>query len=194
LEVHQTRERVEQAEHAQAHEKKRAALLIIVLAVALAIVEMAGKEAQFSSIALNIKSSDVYAFYQAKTIRATVLRTAAEGVEAEGPAAADSVEVRRNQVAAWKSTIERLDSDPKTNEGRKELLERARALEEQRDHEEHSYHHFEYAAAALQLAIVIASAAVITEVTLLELVAAALGVAGVAFAALGWLAPTLLKL
>lgn len=194
MELHQTRERVEQAEHAQAHEKKRAALLIIVLAVALAIVEMAGKESQFASIAANIKASDVYAFYQAKTIRHTLLQTVIEGAEALAPVGSDIAVARANQLKQWKETLARLESDPKTGEGRQELLARARSLEQQRDEDEHEYHHFEYAAGGLQLAIVMASAAVITETVLLELLAAFLGVAGIGMAVLGWAAPMLLKL
>ncbi len=192
--VHETSERLEHAQHASHQEKKRAALLIIVLAVALAIIEMAGKEAQFASIAHNILSSDTYAFYQAKTIRATVLRTAVENAEALAPADPQRSDVRQKQVGAWKASIDKLDSDPAGGEGRKELLERARILEEQRDQEEHSYHHYEYAAAGLQLAIVLASAAVITEITLLEIISAAIGVVAVALGTFGWLAPALLKL
>lgn len=174
-------------------EKKRAALLIIVLAVALAIIEMAGKEAQFGSIAHNILASDTYNFYQAKTIRSTFLRTAIEAVaalKAEGQGN-DRVE---KATAAWKNTADRLDSEPSTGEGRKELLDRARAFEDQRDEEEHAYHDFEFAAAGLQLAIVVASAAVITELALLEIISAAIGVFAVALGAFGWLAPTFLHI
>jgi hypothetical protein len=194
LELHETSERIEHAERAHHQDRKRAALLIIVLAVALAIIEMAAKEAQYASIAHNILSSDTYAFYQAKTVRATVLRTAVESAELLGSEGAQRPEARVKQLEAWKATIDRLDSEPSTGEGRKELLERARLLEEERDHEERSYHHFEYAAAGLQLAIVVASAAVITELTLLEVISAGIGVAGLALGVLGWLAPALLRI
>ena len=194
MELHETQERIEHAERAHHQERKRAALLIIVLAVALAITEMAGKEAQFSSIAYNIESSDIYAFYQAKTIRATFLRTAVESADTLVPEAAERAEARQKQLAAWKGIIDRLDSDPASGEGRKELLERAKALEERRDHEEHAYHHYEFAAAGLQLAIVFASAAVITEVTLLEIISAALGVVAMGLSLLGWFAPAVLRL
>jgi hypothetical protein len=192
LELHETREHIEQAEHASHQERKRAALLIIVLAVVLAIIEMAGKEAQFASIAHNILASDTYSFYQAKTIRSTFLRTAVDSVDA----VADGQHSDRIDkiIAAWKSTADRLDSEPSTGEGRKELLERARVLEEQRDVEEHAYHHFEFAAAGLQLAIVVASAAVITELAVLELASAAIGIVAVALGLFGWLAPSLLHL
>jgi len=194
LQVHETRERLEHAEHAHHVERKRAALLIIVLAVALAIIEMAGKEAQFASIAHNILSSDTYNFYQAKTIRATVLRGFVENTEALAATDAQRPTALEKQLAAWKAEIGRLDSDPSSQEGRKELLDRARGLEERRDEEEKSYHHFEYAAAGLQLAIVVASAAVITEITLLELISAAIGIVAVLLATLGWLAPSLLRI
>src|SRR5262249_39841119 len=99
---------------------------------------------------------------------------------------------QQKQVATWKTTIDRWDSDPTTGEGRKELLERARAAEKERDHERHAYHAYEYSAAALQLAIVIASAAIIVEVAYLELAAVAFGLIGICFALIGWLHPELL--
>ena len=194
MEVHETRERIEHVEEAAHHEKKRAALLIIILAVALAIIEMAGKEAQFASIAHNILSSDTYAFYQAKTIRSTFLRTAADSVEVLALGEGQRAEPVQKLIGTWRGNADRLDSDPSNGEGRKELLEKARILEEQRDEEEHSYHHFEYAAAGLQLAIVVASAAVITELATLELVSAGIGIIAVILGVLGWLAPALLRL
>jgi hypothetical protein len=188
LEVHEAHEHIEEAHE---HKNKRAALLIVLLAASLAIIEMAGKEAQFESIAENIKASDLYAFYQAKTIRSTVLRTALESAEA---LSADGGENRQKQLATWKGAIQKLDSDPEKREGRQELLERAKETEAVRDHAIHAYHDYEYGAASLQLAIVMASAAVITEVTALELISAGLGLVGLAFGLLGWLSPDLLKL
>jgi hypothetical protein len=193
VEVHETTERIEHAEHAMHQEKKRAALLIIVLAVALAIIEAAGKEAQFASVAHNILASDTYAFFQAKTIRTTFLHAAIETVDALIPAGQRGEQVEK-VTTSWKNTVDRLDSEPSTGEGRKELLERARVFEEQRDEEEHAYHHFEFAAAGLQLAIVVASAAVITELALLEIVSAGIGVASVVLGVFGWLVPSFLHL
>jgi hypothetical protein len=51
---------------------------------------------------------------------------------------------------------------------------------------------FEYGAAALQLGIVLASAAVITEMIILAFMAMGLGGLGIAFGLLGWFAPTLI--
>lgn len=193
MEVHEVHEHAEEAHHKN---NKRAALLIIILAAALAIIEMAGKEAQFESIAHNIETADLYAFYQAKTVRSTVVRTTSEQtLLLPGDSLAPNlVGDRQKQIEAWKQAIDRLDSDPKSQEGRKELLERANKQKELRDHKIHAYHDYEYASALLQLAIVMASAAVITEVMALELVSGAFGLAGLAFALVGWLAPEILHL
>jgi EamA domain-containing membrane protein RarD len=57
-----------------------------------------------------------------------------------------------------------------------------------------AYHLFEIGSAASQLAIVLASAAIITGVTLLVYMAGALGIVGIGFGAIAWLAPTMLHL
>ena len=56
---------------------KGVALLISVLALVLAFSETLGKGAQTNALALNIEASNLWNFFQAKTIRQTVLRTAA---------------------------------------------------------------------------------------------------------------------
>ena len=187
------RETQEQIEHAHHQDNKRAALLIVVLAALLAITEMAGKEAQYSSLAQNIERSDLYAYYQAKTIRGAIARSAIDHTIIETPQA-ERTDDWTKQIETWKQAADTLDSDPKGKEGRKELLEKAKATEADRDREIGAYHDFEFASAALQLAIVIASASVITEMALLELVGGLLGLVGLALAALAFLAPTALPL
>ena len=56
----------------------------------------------------------------------------------------------------------RYDSEPETGEGRKELMSRAIAAEADRDRRLGAYHLFEFSSAAFQIAIVLASASVIT--------------------------------
>ncbi len=185
------RETHEQIEHAHAHDNKRAAILIIALAAVLAITEIGGKEAQYSSMAHNIERSDLYSFYQAKTIRATIARTAIDEANIGTPAGQRSDDWQK-QIDSWKQTVDALDSDPKGGEGRKELLAKAKAVESNRDEELGAYHDFEFGSAALQLAIVMASAAVITELTVLEFVAFGLGLVGIVLGALAFIAPTAL--
>ena len=61
---------------------KRIALLISVLALVLAFAETLGMAAQTTAIDKNIEASNLWSFFQAKTIRMTVVRTAAEAAEA----------------------------------------------------------------------------------------------------------------
>jgi hypothetical protein len=192
LEVSDTQEQIE---HAREKHNKRAALMIIVLAALLAISEMAGKHAQTASIAYNIEANDLWAFYQARTVRSTILRTASELADLLPPDdASGRADARKARIAAWTITADRYESDPAGGDGRKELGERAKAVTVLRNHKLNAYHEFEYSSAALQLAIVMASAAVITELVLLEIVSAGLGLLGLGLALLGSLAPMLIEL
>jgi len=181
--------------HGHAHvdpSNRNVALLIAVLAAVLALSETLAKGAQTAALSLNIEAANLWSFFQAKTIRMTTLRTAAESLEAEAaqlsnPQARAAMEKR---IAEWRKTAARYDSEPDTQEGRKELAERAKAAEEQRSRTLSAYHHYEVASAALQIAIVLASATVITSVGFLLWGAAGLGVAGLAFCLIGFFAPT----
>jgi Domain of unknown function (DUF4337) len=171
---------------------KKVALLIAVLALVLAFSETLGKAAQTSALAYHIESSNLWAFFQAKTIRQTTVRTAAEELEAEfGPKASEAV---RKQIDAWKKTAERYQSEPETNEGRKELMARAKDRETKRDRAMAAYHHYELASAAVQIAIVLASAEIITGVAALLWIAYALGALGVLFNSIGLFWPTAVHL
>src|SRR4051812_24933357 len=80
----------------------RIALLTSVWALLLAFAETLGKNAQPAAPASNIEASNLWAFFQAKTIRQTVLRTAAEEVES-----GQMSEAAKKQVAKWKETAQR---------------------------------------------------------------------------------------
>ena len=77
--------------------------------------------------------------------------------------------ILKKQIETWKKTAERYQSEPETSEGRKELAERAKAAEQKRDRAMAAYHHYELASAAVQIAIVLASAAIITGAMALRL-------------------------
>jgi hypothetical protein len=166
---------------------KKIALQIAILAVILAFSETLGKGAQTAALSYNIEASNLWSFFQAKTLRQTTMRTAAEALEAQfGDKATDAV---KKQIDTWRKTAERYQSEPETNEGRKELAARAKKAEEKRDKSLASYHHYEVASAAVQIAIVLASAEVITSVIALGWASAALGVAAVAFCMIGYFWP-----
>ena len=172
-------------------ESKRIALLISVLALVLAFAETLGKSAQTTAIDKNIEASNMWSFFQAKTIRMTVVRTAAEAAELELNLVSmpKTKEAITERVASWRKTAERYDTEPETQEGRKELAARAKVAEKMRDRSLAAYHHYETASAALQIAIVMASAAIITSMMVLAWVSIGLGIVGVVFCSIAFFAP-----
>jgi hypothetical protein len=182
------------AGHVDASNKK-VALLIAVLALALAVSETLGKGAQTSAIALNIEASNLWAFFQAKTIRMTTVLTAADQAEIElAQTSGAQKEALEKRIDTWRRTAARYDTEPETNEGRRELAARAKVAEAKRDVAFAAYHYYELASAAVQIAIVLASAEIITGVAFLSWVAAALGLIGVAMGVIGFFWPTAVHL
>jgi hypothetical protein len=181
--------------HVEHGGNKRVALLIAVLALLLAVAETGAKSAQTEALSRNVEASNLWAFFQARSIRQTTLRTAAEAAAIQ-PESTDEVRLAAvaRQVENWKGTIQRWESEPATGEGRRELSSRAQAAERIRDRSMAAYHMHEYGSAAFQVAIVVASASIVTGVPLLALGGAALGLLGIALTGLGFFAPELIHI
>jgi Domain of unknown function (DUF4337) len=175
---------------------RKVALLIAVLALILSFAETLAKGAQTTALSSNVEAANLWAFFQAKTIRMTVVRTAAEAAAIDLlPAASDQVrEALQKRVADWEQTAARYDSEPETQEGRKELVARARLAEAKHDRALAAYHHYEIASAAVQIAIVLASASIITGVTALIWLSGAVGIVGPVFILIGFFWPTAVHL
>ena len=189
--AHESMEHAEHAHHASSSDNKRIALLIAVIALFLALSETLGKGAQTEALSRNIEASNLWAFFQAKTVRMTTVRTAAEGLQTELEKEADAVfkASANKRIDSWQKTAQRYDDEPETNEGRKQLVARAKYAEEKRDTSLAKYHHFEVASAAFQIGIVLASATIITGMMLLSWGALALAAIGIGFTAIGIFAP-----
>src|SRR5258705_1162482 len=170
--------------HADHGGNKGIALLISVLALVLAFSETLGKSARPAGLAYNSEASNLWAFFQAKTSRQTTLRTAAEQTEV-----LSSSENAKKQVDTWRKTAQRYQNEPETNEGRDQLAARAKEAEKKRDTSMAAYHHYELASAAVQIAIVLASASIITGMVALVWTAGALGVLGIVFCVIGFFFP-----
>jgi hypothetical protein len=189
---------MEQADQAKeaSNENRKIALLIAVIALCLALSETLGKGAQTESISKNVESSNLWAFFQAKSIRRTVVQTAAEqsklGLGAVSDEAAKAAV--QKQIDDWQKTAARYRSEPETHEGTEQLAERAKHAEEERDLAEAKYHHFEIASAAFQIGIVLASGTIITGIMALAWISGILTLAGIAITALGIFVPHLLHL
>ena len=185
----------EPLEDAVESKDKKVALLIAVLALFLALAEAGAKNAEHHATELNIASSDLYNFYQAKKVRSTIAETAAQALEAERGATSDAPTQAAidKQIAAWKATVAKYEKDPKTPEDSLDaIVERAKQAGEGRELYNRKLEHFEYASGSLQIAVVLASAAIISGVAALAWIAGGLGVLGAALMVLGYLMPTLL--
>ena len=176
-------------------EDKTVALLIAILALFLALSEAGAKKAEHLSTEKNIESSDLYNFYQAKKARSTVVETAEKGFEAIAPTVTDekAKEGVEKQIAAWKAQVAKFEHDPdKPEDSLEKIQERAKEANETRELSNQKLEHFEYASGALQISIVLASAAIITGVAALAWIAGLLGLIGGVLMAFGYFAPTVL--
>ena len=194
MSAHESMEHAEHAEHASG-ENRKIALLIAVIALFLALSETLGKGAQTESISKNVEASNLWAFFQAKTIRRTVVLTASE----QGKltlAAADEAQrpAVQKQVDDWTKTAQRYRSEPETGEGTEQLAEKAKHAEHERDEATAKYHHFELASAAFQIGIVLASATIITGMIALAYIGGILTLAGILMTGLGLWWPHLVHL
>jgi hypothetical protein len=196
LEIKEKIEETEKGHEGSQSSKLRIGLLIAALAAILSLLEAGGKSAQTEAINANLQASDLWAFFQAKTARMTTIQTAGESAKLSllGDLPAEAKAAIQSQIDAWNATVARYDSEPQTGEGRKELTERAKEAEAERDRKMAAYHLFELGSAASQLAIVLASAAIITGLIFLVYLAGALGLLSVVLGLIAWQAPTMLPL
>jgi len=168
-------------------QNKRIALVISVLALFLAFSETLGKSAQTSALNFQIEASNLWNFFQAKNIRRTLTIVATENAKIDLAATTDQARktALAKQVDDWTKTAARYRSEPEAadgkGEGTVELMRRAKDMEHERDLALSKYHYFEFASAALQIGIVLCSAAVITSMVILVWIAGGLGALGLAF-------------
>jgi hypothetical protein len=153
--------------------KGRAALIIAFMAMLLAITSLGGGNAAEDVANHNIHASDTWAFYQAKSIRQTSLRVAADSLEADLRAnpnmPPDARSFIERKVEEYRSTAERYEDepdkdapgDPLKGEGRRQLTARAKDFESQRDRAQKQDPNFDFSEALFQIAIVLASVAIL---------------------------------
>jgi Domain of unknown function (DUF4337) len=195
MSAHESMEQAEQTEEA-AGENRKIALLIAVIALCLALSETLGKGAQTESISKNVEASNLWAFFQAKSIRRTGVQTAAEQAKLTLATVTDDAAKAaiQKQIDDWQKTAARYRSEPETGEGTEQLAEKAKHAEHERDEATAKYHHFELASAAFQIGIVLASATIITGIIALAYIGGILTLAGIVMTALGLWWPHVLHL
>src|ERR1700692_1881318 len=105
MSAHESMEQADQAEPASG-ENRKIALLIAVIALFLALSETLGKGAQTESLAKNVEASNLWAFFQAKSIRHTTVQTAAEQAKLGlGSVSDDAAKAAaQKQIEDWQKT------------------------------------------------------------------------------------------
>jgi hypothetical protein len=178
-------EHAQEAVHHEAHHAsdnkgmKRVAVLVSCLAAILALIQVGEKHAQNEYLTSHISLTNDWAFYQAKNLRSVVRGSEAALLETLGnptdPAFAKKIKDAKDYVA-------RMRDEPETGEGMKQIAEKAKARTVVRDKALHEYHAFEYAASAVEIAIVLASVSALTAVPALAIGAGTIGIGAGAFA------------
>jgi hypothetical protein len=136
----------------EAQIKDKAGLVIVVMALFLAANTYIANN--FSSQAQTnlLKASNTYGFYQSKSIKQTL----AEGQLEEAKKGTD-----KERIAKLEAKIARYESEPETGEGKKELLEKARAQEAAREEARAHGPWLTFSGMLFQLAIVLLSASIL---------------------------------
>ncbi len=185
-----------QAEESNRRDRDRwIGVYIGILAVVLAICSMGGGNAAKIATLRNIEAADTWSFFQAKNMRRHVLRVAVDEFEiklASDPGLPDDVRAKISaKIADYKKQDEILTKDPDKDDAKREgldqLFDKGKRLEVERDLALSRDPYFDYGEALLQIAIVLASIALITHAGPLLVASAFLGVAGVLLTINGFL-------
>lgn len=132
--------------------KDKAGWVITVLAALLAINTLMGGGNSSKVLNATIDANNTWAFYQAKSIKQTLAEMALE----------DAVRVGdKKKAEALSAKVSRYESDPKSGEGKVELMNKARGLEEQRAVAKSRSPWYTYAGSLLQIAIVLLTASIL---------------------------------
>jgi hypothetical protein len=155
------------------------AVLVGVLSVALAVCALMQKTAESEYAIHQQETSDLWTFYQNKNLRASVLTTQISLLETS-PNATEAAIVDRIKRA--QEQVARLRDDPSV-EGMKQVAERAQKAAEERDRNHHRASTIGSGILAIQIALVVASAAAATHTRVLAVAAGVVGMAGASYAA-----------
>jgi hypothetical protein len=132
--------------------KDKAGMVISVFALLLAVNSWYGGTLSSKVLNNTIASNNVWAFYQAKSIKQTLAEQSLDDA---------TYRKETEKMAKLQAKIDRYESDPKTGEGKKELFEKARALEADRDEAKKRSPWIGYASTMYQLSIVVLSASIL---------------------------------
>lgn len=152
------------------------------LAVILAICAVGGGNAAKNATQRNIEAANTWSFFQAKNLRRQIVRKHIDDLEllldTTPTLSAEQQTKIAEKIASNKAYEATLTSDAKSNEGLDQLFHRGKALEAERDKAMAQDPYFDFGQACLQIAIVLASIAIISGGSALLMFSGLLGVAG----------------
>lgn len=153
-----------------------------ILAVLLAICSMGGNNATNDANFLNIQASNTWAFFQAKNARRQAYKLQADDLElrlaTDASLNEDSRKRITDRVADYRAQEKKLTSEPEKKEGLDELFVKGKELEKSRDTALARGPYFDYGGALLQIAIVLASIAIISGGSFLLIASVIIGALG----------------
>jgi hypothetical protein len=156
---------------------------IALLAGILAICGMGGGNAAKEATLKNVETVNTWAFYQAKNMRRHVLRVQADELElllASQPTIPDGAKLRiEAKIQQYREQEKSLTSDPTSGEGLEQLFKKGKSLEAERDLAMKRDPYFDFSQALLQIAIVLASVALLAGGNSLLIVSGVVGALGV---------------
>lgn len=133
--------------------KERTGWIITFLAAFLAITSLLDGGNSSQILDNTIEANNVWSFYQAKSIKQSLAEMRYDDAVRAGD---------RKKAEIMKAKIERYESEPETGEGKKELMAKAKAIEEERAVAETRSPWYTYSNAFYQIAIVILAASMLT--------------------------------
>ena len=132
--------------------KDKAGMVISVFALLLAVNSWYGGTLSSKVLNNTIASNNVWAFYQAKSIKQTLAEQSLDDA---------TYRKETENMAKLQAKIDRYESDPKTGEGKVELMSKAHKLEADRDEAKKRSPWIGYASTMYQLSIVVLSASIL---------------------------------
>ena len=132
--------------------KDKAGMVISVFALLLAVNSWYGGTLSSKVLNNTIASNNVWEFYQAKSIKQTLAEQSLDDA---------TYRKETEKMAKLQAKIDRYESDPKTGEGKVELMAKAHKLEAERDEAKKRSPWIGYASTMYQLSIVVLSASIL---------------------------------
>ena len=149
----QLRKNAEKVEVGDSKLRSKTALIISAFAAVYSINVFLHNGLNNTVLNNTIKANDLWAFYQAKSMKQTMAEYALEAAQKNRDA---------DRVKELQALVDRYESEPATGEGKREIFARAKALEAERDLAKKKSPWFGMAGSVMQIAIVLLTASMLT--------------------------------